>query len=279
MPETWGTPVAMFLAQIAAWSFWAFGALLFFAQLLGYQLGYWLGRQRAERREAPGEGVGALVGALLGLLAFVLALTLAFASDRFNERRGGTLAEANAIGTAWLRAKAINRPQGDEIAKMLERYIEERIAFVRARHDLAELDEASRQTDVLQSAIWQKLSTLTQEQPNPITASLMASLNEVFDMTTAERFAFALRLPEQIFWLLIGLTLIGMSMLGYQLGLRDSPLRVLTATLALTWTVVIVVILDLAAARIGSFGTPVTAYQWTLEGFRGAPTGPRSLGR
>ncbi len=64
----------------------------------------------------PHEGVGVLVGGLLGLLAFVLALTLSFASERFNERRSGTLAEANAIGTAWLRAKAIGQPRGDEIA-------------------------------------------------------------------------------------------------------------------------------------------------------------------
>jgi hypothetical protein len=265
----------MVLAQIAAWSFWAFGALLFLAQLVGYQLGYWLGRRRAEQREAPGEGIGALVGAVLGLLAFVLALTLAFASDRFNERRAGTLNEANAIGTAWLRAKAISQPQGEQIAELLEQYIEQRIIFVRANHDSAAISDASRQTDLLQSEIWKHLSALVQEQSNPVTASLMASLNEVFDMTTAERFAFALRLPEQIFWLLIGLTLVGMSMLGYELGLRASPLRVPTATLALTWTVVIVVILDLAAARIGSFGTPVTAYQWTLDGFRGAPAGPR----
>jgi len=45
------------------------------------------------------EGVGGLVGSLLGLLAFVLALTLSFASERFNERRLGTLAETNALGT------------------------------------------------------------------------------------------------------------------------------------------------------------------------------------
>jgi len=53
--------------------------------------------------DTPREGVGVLVGSLLGLLAFVLALTLSFASERFNERRLGTLAETNAIGTAWLK--------------------------------------------------------------------------------------------------------------------------------------------------------------------------------
>ena len=95
----------------------------------------------------------------------------------------------------------------------------------------------------------------------------MASLNEVFDMTTAARFAFEIRLPSQIFWLLIGLSLLGMAVLGYQLALRGPRIWGLAALLALTWTVVIVDIIDLAAPRIGGFPTTVAAYEWTLQGF------------
>lgn len=51
--------------------------------------------------------MGILVGGFLALLAFVLELTLSFASERFSDRRNATLNEANAIGTAWLRARAI----------------------------------------------------------------------------------------------------------------------------------------------------------------------------
>ena len=93
-------------------------------------------------------------------------------------------------------------------------------------------------------------------------------------MTTAERFAFELRLPPQIFWLLIGLTLLGMGTLGYQLALRGARVLMLAALLTLTWTVVIVDIIDLAAARLGTLRTSVTAYQWTLQGFQGGITIP-----
>jgi len=102
----------------------------------------------------------------------------------------------------------------------------------------------------------------------------MASLNEVFDMTTAGRFSFELRLPGPIFWMLLGLTLLGMGVLGYQMGLRERRIRMLAAILALSWTVVIVVILDLAAARIGNLRTGVAAYEWTLQGFQGEITVP-----
>jgi hypothetical protein len=100
------------LAQIAAWSILAFSALLLAALLAAHEVGSWLGRRWASRGAAPNEGVGVLLGGLLGLLAFVLALTLGFASERFNDRRSDTLAEANAIGTAWLRANAIGQPGG-----------------------------------------------------------------------------------------------------------------------------------------------------------------------
>jgi hypothetical protein len=257
----------MVLAQIAAWSIVAFGALLLAALLAAHEVGALIGRRRTSKGATPNEGVGVLVGGLLGLLAFVLALTLGFASERFGERRSGTLAEANAIGTAWLRARAIGQPRGDEIAKLLEEYITLRKIFVQASFDPAVLGDIDRRTNALQSAIWEQVSALVREQPNPISASLMASLNEVFDMTTASRFAFEIRLPSQIFWLLIGLSLLGMAVLGYQLAVRGPRIWGLAALLALTWTIVIVDIIDLASARIGGFRTTTAAYEWTLQGF------------
>lgn len=264
----------MLLARIAAWSLLAFGGLLFVAQLAAHEFGFWIGRRRAADREASSEGVGVLVGGLLALLAFVLALTLSFASDRFHERRGGTLAEANAIGTAWLRAKAIGQPRGDEIARLLEQYAKLRIAFVEAKFDPPVLNDINMRTNALQSAIWGNVSAVVRERPNPVTSALMVALNDTFDMTTAERFAFELRLPSQIFWLLIGLTLAGMAALGYQLALRGARVRLLAMTLSLTWTIVIVTIIDLAAARLGDFQTSTAAYQWTLQGFEGGVTIP-----
>ncbi len=265
----------MLLATIAAWSLFAFGSILFVAQLVAHEMGFWFGRRAAARAGGPpSEGVGVLVGGMLGLLAFVLALTLSFATERFGERRAGTLAEANAIGTAWLRAKAIGQPRGDEIALLLEQYAALRRAFVVASHDPTGLAEIADRTNALQSTIWGHLSAIVREQPNPVTTSLMASLNDTFDMTTAERFAFELRLPPQIFWLLIGLTLLGMATLGYQLGVRETRVRLLAVMLTLTWTIVIVDILDLAAGRIGNIRTSTAAYEWTLTGFRGGVTVP-----
>lgn len=86
---------------------------------------------------------------------------------------------------------------------------------------------------------------------------------------TAERFAFEFRIPTEIFWLLIALTVLGMAALGYQLALRGPRIRGLAALLTLIWTVVIVDIFDLASPRLGGFRTSLAAYEWTLQSMHG----------
>jgi CDP-diglyceride synthetase len=257
------------LTAIAAWSVLAFGFVLFLLQLGAHEIGYRFGRRRAAGGAAPAESVGVVVGGMLALLAFVLALTLSFANNSFSERRAGTLAEANAIGTAWLRAQAIGGPRGSEIARLLEQYTQLRIAFVRADNDPAELDDLNRRTNALQTEIWGHASAIARERTDPVVVSLMAALNDTFDMTTATRFAYALRLPPQLSWLLFAMALMSMAALGYQVGLRGNPSHALAALLTLMWTAVIVDILDLATPRIGALRTSAAVYEWTVQGFQG----------
>jgi hypothetical protein len=258
------------LAAIANWSVVAFGLLLLAAQMLVHEGCYWLGAHyRARGGDAHAEGVGVVVGGMLGLLAFVLALTLSFANSRFSERVQGTLSEANAIGTAWLRAEAIDHSRGPEIAKLLEEYLKVRRDFVSEGSNQAIVDELNQRTNALQSKIWGHMAAIARERPDPISASLMSALNDAFDQATVERFAYFLRLPTPIFWLLLGMTLLGMGALGFQLGLQGRQVHVLVVLLSVVWTVVIVDILDLASPRIGSFRASPAAYDWTLQGFKG----------
>ena len=258
------------LAAIADWSVFAFALLLLTAQMLAHEAGYWLGyRRNARGGEVQAEGVSVVVGGMLGLLAFVLALTLSFANTRFTERVEGTLAEANAIGTAWLRAQAIGHVRGPEIAKLLEEYAQLRRDYIREGQVQAAIDELNRQTNSLQSKMWGHMAAIVREQPDPVSASLMAALNDAFDQATAERFAYDLRLASPIFWLLIGMTLMGTAALGYQLGLKGRRVHLLVVLLTLMWTVVIVDILDLASPRIGAFRASTAVYDWTLQGFKG----------
>lgn len=263
--------------DLAIYSLPLFGVVLFLSEVVSKEIGAWFARRFAVKMKTPPEGVGIVVGSMLGLLAFVLALTLSFANSRFNERIDGTIQEANAIGTAWLQAKAIGDSRGDEIARQLEDYTRLRADFIRAPADQNKIDAITAETSALQTRIWTEISAIVRERPDPVAASLMASVNQTFDMTSLVRFAFTKRLPGALFWLLIGMALLSMGCLGFQLGLRERPLHILGAVLAAMWAAVIVDIIDLAATRLGTFRTPAVAYEWNLEGFQ--PTAPPNVGR
>ncbi len=256
-----------FLISLAEFSVIAFAVVLLAVQLAAHEIGYRFGVRGKERAGGQIENVGVVVAGMLGLLAFVLALTLSFSTTRFTERRQGTLAEANAIGTAWLRAKAIGTPEALDIAKLLEDYTKAREDFVRAGRNSAALAKANNDTSALQQQIWQRVTTIVQQDPDPISASLMSAVNETFDASTAERYALGIRLPWQIFWLLIGVMVLSMGALGYQFGLKGRPVRFLIVLLTFVWTAIIVNILDLASARVGNFRTDTSVYQWTRQGF------------
>jgi hypothetical protein len=255
------------LAEILAFSLFAFWLVFFVIQWVAQAIGAWLGRRHTARGAAPAEGVGVVVGGMLGLLAFVLALTLSFATTRFEERREGTLLEANALGTAWLRAKAIGHPRGEELAKLFEDYTKIRADFIRAPADREVVRAINDRTSELQNRIWEHVTVIVREKPDPISASLMAATNEVFDRSTAERLAFGQSMPPQMVWLLMGIAVLSIGALGYQLGMRGLSLPILSLLLIGMWTSVIVVILDLSAPRIGSLRSSAAVYYWTLEGF------------
>ncbi len=260
------------LGEILAFSLIAFWLLLFAVQWAAQAIGAWLGRRHVARGAAPAEGVGLVVSGMLGLLAFVLALTLSFATTRFEERREGTLMEANALGTAWLRAKAIGHPRGDELAKMFKEYTKLRADFITAPADREVVRAINDQTSALQNRIWEHVTVIVREKPDPISSSLMAATNEVFDRSTAERLAFGQGMPPQMVWLLMSIAVLSIGALGYQLGLRGLSLPVLSLLLIGMWTSVMVVILDLSAPRIGSIRSSATVYYWTLDSF--APNPP-----
>lgn len=73
-------------------------------------------------------------------------------------------------------------------------------------------------------------------------------------------------------WLIVGLSVLSMGVVGYQLGLKGGTIRTMVLLPTLVWAVVIVDVFDLAAGRFGKFRTDPIAYEWVLQGFKGGMT-------
>src|SRR3954452_25334248 len=68
------------------------------------------GRYLREHSGTLREPFGGLQGALLGVVGLILAFGLSLADGRNEDCRAETLAEANALGAAYLRAQLIAAP-------------------------------------------------------------------------------------------------------------------------------------------------------------------------
>ena len=139
----------------------------------------------AQELEAP---LGAMVGATLGLLAFMLAFTFGSAAERYDSRRQVLLDEANAIGTAYLRAGMLPQ-QREEVRRLLRDYVDTRLEAVRS-HKIA---EGIRRSEQLHDLLWAEAVTLGERNPTSIVVGLFVeSLNEVIGIH-AKRVTVAVR--------------------------------------------------------------------------------------
>jgi hypothetical protein len=153
---------------------------------------------------------GAAVAAAMGLLAFMLAIAFGASNSRLDERRHLVLDEANAIGTAYLRADVLPQPERDEMRCLLANYVAGRLKV-----DISEstsIKGIRHEAQALQGAMWKLAIDASEQQPNPPRSLLLSSLNELIDRHQ-DRVTIGLqfRMPG-LFWITL-FSLAGITML------------------------------------------------------------------
>ena len=185
---------------------------------------------------------------LLGLLAFLLAFSIGIALNQYNTRRQLVITEANAIGTAYLRAGYLSDPYGSESRQLLREYVHQRLEAL----DVAKIAQAMVRSEEIHSELWRRAETLAQEGSSPTLALYIASVNEVIDLHTDRvNVALVSRLPWAI---VLGLFLMGILALvqvGLHAGYADRRNPVALLAFVLTLSVVFLLIVDLGRGQEG----------------------------
>lgn len=225
-------------------------AVLFVGLLLALEAGFRLGRRAASEADA-GEGsqVGAIQGAILGLLGLLLAFSFAAAGTRFLERQDLIVQEANAIGTAYLRADLLDEPYRSQLRATLQRYTEQRLA-VSARLGQGIEPGALEDIERLHGRMWSAASAGVAARPLSM-LGVLPPVNEVIDLHTTRMAAGRKHLPPIVMVLLLACSALSVGVMGYGCGLggrRRAALTVAAATLigAALW-----VTIDLDYPRAG----------------------------
>src|SRR5688572_15602531 len=124
--------------------------------LLATEAGYRAGAASRSRRGGDGgpPDLGTIPGAVLGLLALLLAFTYSFVTGRADARKQAVVSEANAIGTAWLRAGLVADPHRSELRRLLRQYLDTRIVTDEVGGDRGRLAGHMAESERVQSQLW-----------------------------------------------------------------------------------------------------------------------------
>jgi hypothetical protein len=102
---------------------WINGVLFLMAMLLAFEVGYRIGvRSPRVLKDEESAGGDVAITAMFATLGLILAFTYAFTVSRHQNRKQVVIDEANAIGTAFLRAGLVPNPESAELKRALLEY-------------------------------------------------------------------------------------------------------------------------------------------------------------
>ena len=203
-------------------SSWELGLLVFAVVGGAAAVGVLAGRYLRRHTERYREPVGALQGALLGVVGLILAFGLSLAVGRYQDRRADLVADANTIGTAYLRAQTIAEPQRSHSLTLLRRYNDLAIRITYEIPGSAAIRATSGEQGQLQRALWRLAGESLNAHPRDSAPRLYVdSLNDMIDQQTVRLAGLNNRVPGAVLWLellgaalALGLLALYISMLG-----------------------------------------------------------------
>jgi hypothetical protein len=219
--------------------------VLYITALIGWSL---LKRRRPFEEEAR-EDFGVVLGATLTLLALLIGFSFSMAIGRYDQRKNYEEAEANAIGTEFVRAGLLPHADATIVQTLLGRYLDQRVSFY-LTSDQQRLGELSTLSTQLQSELWSAVQAPATAQPNPVIALAVSGMNDVLNSQGYTQAAWWNRIPWAA-WDLMALIAICCNLLvGY--GARNTKVGgILLLILPLIVSIAFLLIADMDSPRGG----------------------------
>jgi hypothetical protein len=212
-----------------------------FLVLASVDVGYRWAKRRQARQELEKEApVGAMVGATLGLLAFLLAFTFGIAADAYHARKVALVQEANAIRMSYLLCATLPETHRAEIRQVLRQYVDERLRWANGQPD-----EPGASADELLERLWKAAAVVGELNPGAADVFL-GYVSRVIELRQ-ERVMVRerSRIPGAYWAILLTIALLSLSAVGYHGGVAGTSRSPVTLAVAISFSVVIMVIADL----------------------------------
>ena len=195
------TPILIFVFSLAAqW---------LFAQIGGFVL-----RRLRPVEEDERQDLDVVLAATLTLLGLIIGFSFSMAVSRYDQRKNYEEAEANAIGTEYVRADLLPSPEAERTRELLRNYLDQRILFYEAR-DESQLATVNTRTSQLQNGLWSSVSAAAAAQPTPVVALALAGMNDVLNSQGYTQAAWWNRIPVAAWALMAAIALCCNLVIGY----------------------------------------------------------------
>ncbi len=169
-----------------------------------------LSKYRTKDTETSAD-LGIIQTATLTLLGLIIGFTFSMAIARYDLRQTYEEAEANAIGTEFLRADLLPSKTAETIKGLLNEYLDQRILFY-SKQDHETARQITQRTIALENAMWNELLPVARTQSTPTTALVISGMNDVINSHGYTQAAWWNRIPAAAWWLM-GAIAIGANML------------------------------------------------------------------
>jgi hypothetical protein len=230
---------------------WAVYLLTVGILLVATEVGFRVGQARQHGAPVKDNAVGPMTAATLGLVAFLLAFMVSLSAERFNVRRGLVLSEANAIGTAYLRAGYLPEPIATESRALLKEYVDVRLSALKPGALQAAIDRSEQ----IQVDLWKRgVELVKQTGGSDVYALYIESLNQVVEYHNEREIAsLYARIPVGLLLALLGIAILGMFVLGFNNSVDGQRSVIALVCLVLVFGSVLYLIVDLDRGREGLF--------------------------
>ena len=177
-------------------------------------LGTWMRKKLGSLDEGARDVFGFVQTAMLTLLGLLIGFTFSMALGRYDQRKNYEEAEANAIGTEYVRADLLPAPDATHVRELLKSYLDQRVLFYITR-DSALLDQINTRTTKLQNDLWSVVQARAAAQPTPTIALVVSGMNDVLNAQGYTQAAWWYRIPVHAWTLMAVIAIWCNVLLGY----------------------------------------------------------------
>jgi hypothetical protein len=191
-----------------------FGLSLAVLWLAAWTGAYFRKRRRQPVKDEERQDYSVIEGATLTLLGLIIGFSFSMAISRYDQRKNYEEAEANAIGTEYVRADLLPATDATKVHTLLIDYVNQRILFYNTR-DADKLRQINTDTGQLQASLWSAVRGPALEKPSMLSSLILSGMNDVLNSQGYTQAAWRNRIPTAAWALMAAIGVCCNLLIGY----------------------------------------------------------------